>query len=236
MDTKPFKLRVILTASVRESVPTSNPESGKRWNEAKVRNGQSLTSAHRNACHCGHRPRSPASVLTTATGPLPPSAVPRSSEVTLNLTRVPQSSFMRSGATSHIQTSFRTLSIRALSMPKPRDSVVSRGAQPHPETPSTCHPRRPTWKGPNRYPGPPLPNNAVLMTLAGIERTLVQGGISWPGAGWVAPFEQASQAIPTKGPPIGFRFRLASQTAKNPSPDRADCSVVFDGRCRDYGM
>ena len=110
-------------------MPTSNPESGKRWNEAKVRNGQSLTSAHRNACHCGHRPRSPASVLTTATVPLPPSAVPRSREVTLNLTRVPQSSFMRSGATSHIQTSFRTLS-----MPKPRDSVVSLGAQPHPET------------------------------------------------------------------------------------------------------
>ena len=26
-------------------MPTSNPESGKRWNEAKVRNGQSLTSA-----------------------------------------------------------------------------------------------------------------------------------------------------------------------------------------------
>ena len=110
-------------------MPTSNPESGKRWNEAKVRNGQSLTSAHRNGCHCGHRSRSPASVLTTATGPLPSSAVPRSREVTLNLTRVPQSSFMRSGATSHIQTSFRTLS-----MPKPRDSVVSRGAQPHPET------------------------------------------------------------------------------------------------------
>ena len=110
-------------------MPTSNHESGKRWNEAKVRNGQSLTSAHRNGCHCGHRPRSPASVPTTATGPHSPAAVPRSREVTLNLTRVPQSSFMRSGATSHIQTSFRTLS-----MPKPRDSVVSRGAQPHPET------------------------------------------------------------------------------------------------------
>ena len=109
-------------------MPTSNPESGKRWNEAKVGNWLRLPSAHRNACHCGHRPRSPASVLTTATGPLPPSAVPRSREVTLNLTRVPQSSFMRSGATSHIQTSFRTLS-----MPKPRDSVVSLGAQPHPE-------------------------------------------------------------------------------------------------------
>ena len=77
------------TASVRESVPTSNPESGKRWNEAKVRNGQSLTSAHRNGCHCGHRPRSPASVLATATGPLPPSAVPLSRVVTGNLTRDP---------------------------------------------------------------------------------------------------------------------------------------------------
>ena len=66
-------------------------------------------------------------------------------------------------------------------------------------------------------PRPVASKYAVLMTLAGIERTLVQGGNSWPGAGWVAPFEQASQAIPTKGPPIGFRFRLASQTAQNPS-------------------
>ena len=71
-ETDRISARLRQTALVRESVPTSNPESGKRWNEAKVRNGQSLTSAHRNGCHCGHRPRSPASVLTTAPGPLPP--------------------------------------------------------------------------------------------------------------------------------------------------------------------
>ena len=87
VDTRPPGMRQ--TASVRESVPTSNPESGKRWNETKVRNGQSLPSARRNGCQCGHRPRSPASVPTTATGPLSPAAVPRSSEVTLNLTRAP---------------------------------------------------------------------------------------------------------------------------------------------------
>ena len=120
--------RLRQTASVRESVLTSNPESGKRCNDTKGRNWQCLTSAHRNGCHCGHRPRSPASVPTTATGPHSPAAVPRSREVTLNLTRDPPSSLMRSGATSHIPTSFRTLS-----MPKPRDSVVSRAAQPHPE-------------------------------------------------------------------------------------------------------
>ena len=120
--------RMRQTASVKESVPTSNPESGKRRNETKVRNGQSLPSAHRNGCHCGHHPRSPASVPTTATGPLSPAAVERCREVTLNLTRVPPSSLMRSGATSHFRTSFRTLSMR-----KPRGSVVSGGAQPHPE-------------------------------------------------------------------------------------------------------
>ena len=38
------------------------------------------------------------------------------------------------------------------------------------------------------------------------------------------------------GQPIGVRFRLARQNARNPSTDRADCSVVFDGRRRDYGM
>ena len=38
--------RLRQTGSVRESVPTSNHESGKRWNETKVRNRQSLTSAH----------------------------------------------------------------------------------------------------------------------------------------------------------------------------------------------
>ena len=65
------------------------PRERKRWNETKVKNGQSLPSAHRNGCQCGHRPRSPASVPTTATGPLSPAAVPRSSEVTLNLTRAP---------------------------------------------------------------------------------------------------------------------------------------------------
>ena len=117
------------TASVRKSVPTSNPESGKRRNETKVTNWLRLPSAHRNGCHRGHHPRSLASVPTTATGPLSPTAVPRSSELTLNLTRVPPSSLMRSGATSHIQTSFRTLS-----MPKPRGSAFSRAAQPHPET------------------------------------------------------------------------------------------------------
>ena len=38
--------RLRQTASVMESVLTSNPESGKRWNDTKVGNGQSLTSAH----------------------------------------------------------------------------------------------------------------------------------------------------------------------------------------------
>ena len=99
-----------------------------------------------------------------------PTAVPRSREVTLNLTRVPPSSLMRSGATSHIQTSFRTLS-----MPKPRGSAVSRAAQPHPETllPDI---HVDLLEGSESVPRPAASKYAVLMTLAGTERTLVQGG------------------------------------------------------------
>ena len=53
------------------------------------------------------------------------------------------------------------------------------------------------------------------MTLAGIERTLVQGGNSWPGAGWVAPFEQCGLRA--------FARWLSEQRA---SSDEAEANVA----------
>ena len=197
--------------------------------------GQSPPSAHRNGCHCGHRPLSPASVPTTATGPLSPSAVPRSREVTLNLTRV------------HAH--------RPLLGQGPRHTFG------HPLGPCQCGSRGTRFTGcpatsrkPFRLsststhlersesvPRPAASKYAVLMTLAGIERLSCsglscKGAIHGPEPDGSPPLSKMLKLYPPGGRQLALAFRLASQTAQNPSPDRADCSVVFDGRCRDYGM